>query len=203
MEATYARVSTDGQSGDTQTDGYIGKLFFDKISGAVPFEERPKAKKLMQAIEAKKINTIHVARVDRLGRDTLDVLQTIQKFTKLGVNLISDNEGLQTLLPNGKENPTAKLVINIMASVAEIERNNILERQREGIAIAKAKGVYKGRKEGSSVKPKDYLKKYKKVFRALETQSNTRLSLRQIATVCNVSLGTVQRVKKLKKDWGI
>ena len=118
--ATYARVSSTEQSGKTQTEKHNGNLYFDEISGAVEFKERPKAKKLLKDIDAKKIDTVYVKAIDRLGRNTLDVLQTIQHFTENGVNLISEREGLQTLTSEGKENPTAKLIINILASVAEI-----------------------------------------------------------------------------------
>jgi DNA invertase Pin-like site-specific DNA recombinase len=204
-EATYSRVSTIEQKGDTQKEISIGEPYFDKISGSVPFAERPKAQKLLQDIENKKIDTVYVQAIDRLGRNTLDVLKTIQLFTANGVNLISQREGLQTLTLEGKENPTAKLIINILASVAEMERNNIKERQREGIAIKKAKGGYKGRKEGTTLSNEQLIKKYKKVATLLKNQDKNRLSFREIASATKVSLGTVQRVSKALKlsDWGL
>ena len=130
-------------------------------------------------------------------------MQTIQGLTAKGVNVISEKEGLQTLLPNGDENPTAKLIINILASVAEMERNHILERQKEGIAIKKTNGGYKGRKVGTKKKNKEILKKYKSVSKSLERQPLSKLSLRSIAELNKVSLGTVQRVKNIMKAEGV
>lgn len=79
-----------------------------------------------------------------------------------------------------------------MASIAETERETMLERQRKGIAIAKAKGVYKGRVKGSVESDKEFLSKYKEVIRCLKKGT----SLRDTAKLCDVSLGTVQKVKK-------
>lgn len=80
-----------------------------------------------------------------------------------------------------------------MANVAVMERETLLERQAEGIAIAKAKGVYKGRVRGSVESKEEVLKKYKSVVRFL----NENLSLRKTAKLADVSLGTVQKVKNL------
>ena len=193
--ATYARVSSTEQSGKTQTEKHNGILYFDEISGAVEFKERPKAKKLLKDIEAKKIDTVYVKAIDRLGRNTLDVLQTIQHFTENGVNLISEREGLQTLTSEGKENPTAKLIINILASVAEIERNNIKERQMEGIAIAKLEGRYKGREGRKPLTTNQLLKKYSAVVKEIKAGQG----IRRTARLCKVSIGTVMKVDKALK----
>lgn len=80
-----------------------------------------------------------------------------------------------------------------MASIAELERNSILERQKEGIAIAKANGVYKGRLKGSKESDDVFLSRYKKVVKSLKKGH----SLRDVVNICGVSLGTVQKVKNL------
>lgn len=203
MEAKYVRVSTYEQKPDRQTLNFKGKIFPDSCSGSVPFAERTEAKKLLKLIDNNSIKVVYVHSIDRLGRNTIDVLQTIQGLTAKGVNVISEKEGLQTLLPNGDENPTAKLIINILASVAEMERNHILERQKEGIAIKKTNGGYKGRKVGTKKKNKEILKKYKSVCKSLERQPFSKLSLRTIAELNKVSLGTVQRVKNIMKAEGV
>ena len=81
--------------------------------------------------------------MDRLGRNMLDLLQTIKALTDRGVAVQFMKEHLTF---SGEDSPTSKLQLGIMAAVAEFERSLIRERQREGIAIAKKKGVYKGRK---------------------------------------------------------
>lgn len=80
-----------------------------------------------------------------------------------------------------------------MANIAEMERESLLERQREGIAIAKAKGAYKGRVKGSVESDKEVLRRYKNVVKQLKNGQ----SLRATAKLTDVSLGTVQKVKRL------
>ena len=80
-----------------------------------------------------------------------------------------------------------------MANIAEMERNSLLERQQEGIKLAIARGVYKGRTKGSKETDEQVLDKYKEVVKYLKKGQ----SLRDTAKLCNVSLGTVQKVKKL------
>ena len=147
MKAKYLRVSTLEQNLDRQqVNQFEGMIYPDKCSGSLNFNERPEAKKLLANND---ITEVHVHSIDRLGRNTLDIMQTIQNFTSKGINVISEKEGLQTLI-NGKENPVAKLMIGILGTLAEFELTRIKERQAEGIAEGKKRGAYAGRKEGSS-----------------------------------------------------
>lgn len=93
------------------------------------------------------------------GRDLLDILQTIEVFNEEGVPIYLRSEGLRTLNADGKPNPTAKMVISILEAVAEIERAQIRERQMEGIAVAKAKSKYVGRRPESVEGRKSFLAK--------------------------------------------
>jgi DNA invertase Pin-like site-specific DNA recombinase len=92
-----------------------------------------------------------------MGRSTLDVLQTLDVLTKLNVVVKVDNLGLESLV-NGKENPTFKLIISVLANISEMERLSLRERQLEGIQIAKRNGVYKGREKGTSETKEEVLK---------------------------------------------
>ena len=83
--------------------------------------------------------TIVVDSIDRLGRNLIDVLNTIERFTVNGINLKSIKEGFETLV-NGEKNPIAIIVTSVMGSIAEMERNRIKERTAEGIKIARANG---------------------------------------------------------------
>lgn len=190
MEVKYVRVSTLDQKTDRQ-ENFKGKIYTDKCSGSIPFNERPFAKKLIKEID--KIKVVNVHSIDRLGRNTLDVLKTIQFFTSKGVNVVSEKEGLQTLLPSGKENPTAKLIINILASVAEMERNNIRERQREGIEIAKAKRRYSKPRNRKPLTTAQLLKKHSKAVKAIKDGT----FLRVVSKNHGISLGTASKLKKL------
>ena len=194
MKARYVRTSTLNQNEARQ----LAKLhpdeilFIDKVSGTISFDKREQAKHLMEQVEAGKITYLSVSSIDRLGRNTIDVLQTIEKLTLAGVTLRVDNLGLESLI-NGKENPTFKLISSVLANISEMERTTLRERQLEGIAEAKKRGVYKGREKGTVETKEEVLGRYKEVVRYLRMNK----SLRDIASRCEISLGTVQKVKRM------
>jgi len=150
MVGYYARVSTLDQNTDRQLVDTAGmQVFEDKCSGAVPFTERPAGRRVVEALRAGSLTALVVHSLDRLGRDLLDILHTIQLFTSHGVPIEIRKEGLRTLDVDGKPSATAKMVVSILGVVAEMERAQIRERQLEGIAIAKAQGRYLGRARGA------------------------------------------------------
>nr|WP_315183854.1 recombinase family protein [uncultured Flavobacterium sp.] len=194
MKARYNRISTSNQNLERQ----IAKqnpdevLYNDVVSGSVAFAERMKGKELIGEIEAGKINYVVVSSIDRLGRNLFDIVSTLEFFNSKNVVLRVDNLGLESMVL-GKVNPTFNLIISVMANVAQMERETLLERQKEGIAVAKAKGVYNGRVKGSTESDAEVLAKYKEVAKFLKMGK----SLRDIVGRCNVSLGTVQKVKQI------
>lgn len=194
MKARYIRVSTGNQNTERQLEKNHPneKLYIDIVSGAVPFKEREQGNKLIQDIEADSIKYISVHSIDRLGRNLFDILATLELLNEKKVTLKVDNLGIESLV-NNKPNSAFKLIISVMANIAEMERETMLERQKEGIKIAIAKGVYKGRVKGSKESDEQVLSKYKEVVKYLKRGQ----SLRDIAKLCNVSLGTVQKVKKV------
>lgn len=193
MKARYIRTSTLHQNEARQLAKQHPneKIYIDKISGAIPFNDRPQAKELLKAIAQGEITYLSSSSIDRLGRSTLDVLQSIDWFTKAGVVLKIDNLGLESLV-NGKENPTFKLICSVLANISEMERATLRERQLEGIHEAKKRGVYKGREKGTTDTPEEILVKHKEVVKFLRMKK----TLRDIASRANVSLGTVQKVKR-------
>ncbi|MFY0482438.1 recombinase family protein [Flavobacterium sp. PLA-1-15] len=197
MKARYNRISTPNQKMERQIakQNPDEKLFNDIVSGSVKFAEREMGKTLIQEIKAGRINWVSVSAIDRLGRNLQDLINTLEDFENLGVTLRVDNLGLESRI-DGKPNPTFKLIVSVMMNVAEMERNTLLERQREGIAIAKANGTYKGRMKGSVESNAEVLKKYKEVVKFL----NRKQSLRNTAKLCNVALGTVQKVHQIIKQ---
>ncbi len=193
MKARYIRVSTNNQKAARQekrkTKDEI--LFTDIISGSVPFADRPEGQKLLEAAASSEISYVSVSSIDRLGRNLFDILKTLEVFKTHKVVLKVDNLGIESLI-NGKENQAFKLIISVMANIAEMERESILERQREGIALAKAKGIYKGREKGSTESDEQFLAKYKEVIKSLKKGN----SVRDTAKICSVSNGTVQKVRR-------
>ncbi len=199
----YSRISTTTQKANRQIENFKShdgfnptRVYIDKIQGNTPFMQRPEASKLFDTVTSVNEKVVVVVdSIDRLGRNLLDVLKTIELFTVNGISLKSIKEGFTTLLDNGKENPTAKLVISVMGSIAEMERNRIKERTKEGITIAKANGKYQGRKLGSTQTTEKMLQRHADVVKKLEKG----LTLREIAKITGKSTATVQKVKNVIK----
>jgi DNA invertase Pin-like site-specific DNA recombinase len=200
MHYFYSRVSTIGQNASRQIETFkthpqfsSDNLYVDKVQGNVPFLERPEASTLFDAATSGGVgSTVVVDSIDRLGRNLLGVLQTIELFTKNGINLKSVKEGFETLI-DGKENPMAKVVVSVMGSIAEMERNRIKERTSEGIQIAKAQGKYKGRKVGSTQSDDRLLERHQLIAKKL----NKGLTVREIASMFGCSTTTVVKVRKV------
>jgi DNA invertase Pin-like site-specific DNA recombinase len=194
MKARYVRTSSISQNESRQLarQNPDEVVYLDKVSGAIPFYERPLAGKLLQDIQDGKITFVSTSSICRLGRSTINILQTIETFNQAGVTLKVDNLGLESLI-NGKENPTFKLIVSVLANISEMERATLRERQLEGIAEAKKRGIYKGREKGTTEDKEVVLQRYKEVVRLLKMKK----SLRDVAGRCDVSLGTVQKVKRL------
>lgn len=176
-------------------------LYIDIISGSVPFAERPEGKKLIEAVEAGEINYVSYHAIDRAGRNTINVLQTLKYFYDKSVVVKIDNLGLESMI-EGKANPVFNLITTILSELSSLEKLSLLERQAEGIIQARLRGAYKGRVKNTKDTPAETLAKHKKAIKALKT--NPTLSLRQIAKLASdvdykVSANTVKKVKDLLK----
>lgn len=193
MKVKYIRVSSIGQNTDRQDD-FNGKTYTDECSGSTAFKDRTRAKELLAN---KDVTEVLVHSIDRLGRNTIDIMQTIQGFTERGINVISQKEGLQTIV-DGKENPVAKMMIGILGTLAEFELTRIKERQAEGIAKAKQKGSYAGRLTGSTESTETFANKKstKEVLKYLRQG----YSISKTAKLSSTSTGTVKKVKKMIRE---
>ena len=193
MKVKYNRVSTIEQNLDRQ-DNFKGLTYADKCSGSVAFADRTEASKLLANEE---VTEVLVTSIDRLGRNTIDIMQTIQGFTERGINVISQKEGLQTIV-DGKENPVAKMMIGILGTLAEFELTRIKERQAEGIAKAKTKGAYTGRSKGSTESIDAFTNK--KSTQAILRYLKQGYSINNTAKLSETSTGSVKKVKKMIKE---
>lgn len=194
MKVRYIRVSTGNQKTARQEAKAKKdeKSFIDVVSGSVPFSEREQGKNLLNEVENGTINYVSVSSIDRLGRNTFDVLTTLEFLKEKNVTVRVDNLGIESII-DGKENQVFSLITSVMANISQMERESILERQREGIALAKMNGIYKGREKGSFETEEAFLSKYKDVIKNLKKGN----SLRDTAKICNCSPGTVLKVKKI------
>jgi DNA invertase Pin-like site-specific DNA recombinase len=139
----YIRVSTVDQNTDRQLSGLeLDRVFTEHASGK-NVGERPALQQMITFIRDG--DDVYVHSMDRLARNLRDLLSLVEQINQKGVTLHFVKENL-SFHPNSEENPMATLMLSLLGAVAQFERSLILERQREGIAKAKAKGVYKGRK---------------------------------------------------------
>lgn len=140
MNIAYIRVSTVEQNEQRQIEAMkpfnIEKWFIEKISAKDT--NRPKLQELLEF--AREGDTIHVHDFSRLARSTKDLLDIVEQLTQKNIYLVSNKENIDT------STPTGKLMLTMIGAINEFERCNLLERQREGIAIAKRSGKYTGGK---------------------------------------------------------
>lgn len=138
----YVRVSSLSQNCDRQLDGIeLDNIFVDKVSGKNI--DRPQLQALLK--HARRGDFIYCHSMDRLGRNLDDLRNLVTTLTTKGVTVIFCKKGMT--FTNEQNNPIQELMFNILGSFASFERSILLERQREGIAIAKINGAYKGRKQ--------------------------------------------------------
>ena len=153
----YARVSTDDQNLDRQLETLKAycpdKIFTDHLSGKNL--ERPGFQQMMDYVREGDI--IYVASMDRMARNLDDLLATTKRLQSKGITVHFLKENI-CLNPGAETSSMSKLIMSIMGAVAEFERSLIRERQREGILLAKARGVYKGRKPIDPDKMQEALK---------------------------------------------
>ena len=197
MKAKYVRISTSDQNLERQllNEKEFDFVYIDICSGGVPFRDRKQAKELFKN---KKVTNITINEITRLGRNMNDILSTIQHFTDNGVNILIENLGLTTLLPGGKANDTASLVINIMSSIGQYERALLKERTAQGIAIAKAKGAYKGRKRGAGKDIEEYKSTYKKDIEAVKSLLHQNYNLSYISKELKIPRSRLYTFKEKK-----
>ena len=140
MKIGYIRVSTQEQNTIRQEvlmkSLGVDEIYIDRMSGKNA--NRPELQKMMEYV--RKGDTVIVESISRFARNTRDLLELVEKLTAKGVEFVSRKEAIDTTTPTGK------FMLTVFGAVAELEREYILQRQREGIAIAKEQGKYKGRK---------------------------------------------------------
>ena len=194
MRIKYLRVSTLNQTGnrfEVDKENY-DLVLFDKISGVIPFRERPEAKKLIEIIESGQEVTLIVDEISRLGRTTSDTIQMMDYFDKKDVTVIVKNLGIQSRT-NQKKNPIWNLIIATMSSLNQLELESIKERTMAGRQVYVAKGGVLGRKTGTTESIRQFIEKpkSKKILEYLEKG----WTLREIAKQLDASTKTVMKVK--------
>jgi DNA invertase Pin-like site-specific DNA recombinase len=201
----YTRVSTHQQSTLRQKGVGIGlksfqKVYEDKgVSGSIPFTERPQGRVLLEDARKGLIGEIHVVSVDRLGRNIQDIHHTIGLFTNLKVCIVIEKEGIRTLNQDGTRNHTGDMVLSVMACVAQMEKDIIVDRVKQGIAVARAVGRYSGRKKGTTESTYKFLNKPKSK-KIVEMLDEGLYPISHISKILGVSRMSVYKVQRLRQS---
>lgn len=185
MRIAYIRVSTIEQNEQRQIEAMqkydIEKWFTEKISAKDT--NRPKLQELLEF--AREGDTIHIHDFSRLARSTRDLLDIVEQLNVKGVHLISNKENIDT------STPTGKLMLTMIGAINEFERVNLLERQREGIVIAKRNGKYKGGKRKTISNFAEYYARY----------MSREITKSALATELHISRPTLDRmIKEYKQE---
>lgn len=183
-QVAYIRVSSVGQNTERQlsdTGIKFDKTFKDEVSGKDTDREGLKA--MLEYV--REGDTLHVHSIDRLGRSLIDLKTVVTQLNAMGVVVHFHKENLK--FEAGTQNPMQTLMFDMLGAFAEFERSMIKERQMEGIAKAKEKGVYN----------KDKRKKVD--YAELNAAIESGMSYRQVADKFNVGVGTVDRAVKAHK----
>ena len=183
MNLAYVRVSTVEQNEERQIEALkkfnIEKWFTEKVSGKNM--DRPKLQEMLDF--CREGDTIYIHDFSRLARSTKDLLDIVERLKEEGVHLVSNKENIDSSTPQGK------LMLTMIAAIYEFERENMLERQREGIAIAKREGKFKGRKP---LELGDFDKYY-------ELYVSRQITKSEMARKLNISRPTLDKMIKAKE----
>lgn len=201
----YARVSSSNGTQDyqrqindltafaSQNNYEVVKVFAEQVSGTKKNSERPALMEMIEFVKCNAIDKVLVAELSRLGRDTLQTLQTIELLNQNKISLYIQNYNIETLTADKEVNPMSQFLITILAEVARMERKTIRERVESGYKNHLANGGRVGRKVG-----------YVKGDETMKTQYSEDIkllrkgySLRNIQKITGTSVNTLRKVKIL------
>ena len=172
--------------------GYnVVEICRETISGSANGDERHGLKRAEALAMEGKIKKVLVHEISRLGRRNSLVHQFVETLEECGVSLYWHAQGVETLLSNGKRNPSAGIMLALLAEMARSEVETLRERIKSGLAQAKRKGIKLGRPKGTTLERGIFLHKHKDILRQLRRGQ----SVRNTAKITGKGVSTVQRVK--------
>lgn len=197
MKVFYSRVSTEEQSDLRQlkdTEKGFDYVLSDKCSGTIPLWERPRGKQIKELIDGGKLKELHIHSIDRLGRDTLDVLGTYKELTNLGIRVVCRNPNIQNFNENGEIDSFSEMLVTILGSLSTWEKSMIDMRRKEGIERTKKlePWKYSGRKIGTTDSMEKFLSKKKS--QDIIKDLNKGYGVREISKLRDCSFSTIYKV---------
>jgi len=199
----YSRVSTNSQDYKRQTEELlefsknmnyeVSSIFEEKISGGKTNEERSELMRMINFIKSNKIDKVLCWELSRLGRNTIEVLKTIQLLNENCISLYIKNHNIETLNDKCEINPMSQFLIQILTSVSEMEKTQIRQRIKSGYDSYRKNGGKVGRKDGFKKDSQTLLTEHKEVVKLLKQGYSVRKTMK----LTDKSSGTVQKIKKL------
>ena len=201
----YSRVSTVTQDYTRQSNELIEfaakmnyevvNVFEEQISGAKKNNERPILMDMIEFVKANNIDKVLTWELSRIGRSSLEVLNTVNLLNSNSISLFIKNFNIETLDTNGTVNPMSQFMIQILTSVSEMERTTTRQRIKSGYDNFRKNGGVVGRKEGYKKDDEKILNEYKDVIKLIKQG----YSVRKVMKLTDRSSGTVQKLKKILK----
>ncbi len=199
--AIIVRVSTNRQETQRQrheleavakSKGWrIVEVCEETVSGSANIEDRPALRRVIQLASEGTIKKVLVHEVSRVARRPSVALTFVEILEAYHVSLYWFAQNIETLLPNGKRNPAAAIMLALLSEMARAEKETLVERIKSGLAQARRNGVKLGRPEGTTLPTGDFLAKHKDIVRQLKEGQ----SVRHTAKIVGKGMSTVQRVK--------
>lgn len=199
----FSRVSTSIQDNQRQIDELreysqkmnfdVIKVFEEKISGGKKNEERPILLEMIQFVKENQIDKVLCWELSRLGRNTIEVLKTIELLNENCISLFIKNYNIETLNEKCEINPLSQFMIQILTSVSQMERSQIRQRIKSGYDSFRKNGGKVGRKNGFTKDKETLLNQHKDVVKYLRQGQSVRNTMK----LTGKSSGTVQKIKKI------
>ncbi len=198
MKVLYSRVSTLGQNPERQLtkSKEYDYVLTDYCSGSIPLFERPQGSQLKKLIDEGHKVSIHISSIDRLGRDLLSTIQVWDELTKKGIKIVCQNPNITNLTEDGKVDKFSELMMSILSIMSSLEKSLIKERQMEGIRVRREKGLYSGRRIGTTETIDRFLLK-KKNQQIIDYLKKGTYSYQEIGKIVGCSTTTITKVKKV------
>lgn len=199
----FSRVSSLSQDYQRQVEeleGYCKKMrykilkrFEEKVSGRKDKKDRPGYSALLEFLEVNKVDKVLTWELSRLGRNSLEILQTLHQLSDKKIGVYIYNFNLETLDHDKKFTPTAQMITSVLSTIGQLEWENLRTRLRSGYEHYRKSGGQVGRKEGSVKTKEMVLQEHKDVAKLLKQG----YSVRKVMKLTDKASGTVQKVKRL------
>ncbi|HYR22314.1 MAG TPA: recombinase family protein [Chthoniobacterales bacterium] len=186
-----ARQISELQQYAANKNYHVVEVCQETISGSAADDDRHGLRRAEELAVSGKIKKVLVHEVSRVARRNSVAHRFVETLEDYGVSLYWHAQGIETLLPNGKRNPAAGIMLALLAEMARNESETLRERIKSGLAIARERGVVLGRRKGTTLSPEQFLQKHRDIVRRLKAGQ----SVRNAAKITAKGISTVQRVK--------